>query len=58
MTTRVKLINAIVELAEDEYETNSDYLLLAKQSEEELIDTLISIAQWHQQNYHLNQISK
>ena len=49
-TTREKLINAIVQLAEDEYETNSDYLLLAKQSEDELIDTLIAIAEWHQQN--------
>lgn len=49
-TTREKLINAIVRLAEDEYETNSDYLLLSKQSEDELIDTLIAIAEWHQQN--------
>lgn len=50
-TTREKLINAIVRLAEDEYETNSDYLLLAKQSEDELVDTLIAIAEWHQNNF-------
>lgn len=55
-TTREKLIKAIVRLAEDEYETNSDYLLLAKQSEDELIDTLIAIAEWHQQNYQDTQL--
>lgn len=50
-TVREKLVEAIVRLAEDEYETNNDYLLLAKQSEEDLIDTLILIAEWHRDNY-------
>lgn len=56
-TTREKLINAIIRLAEDEYETNSDYLLLAKQSEDELIDTLIAIAEWHQENCQESQLN-
>lgn len=38
------LIDAIIELAGDEYESPSDLIELAKESENQLVDRLISIA--------------
>lgn len=47
MTTREKLINAIYDLAGDEYEGNASLLVLAKASEDELVDNLIHIAEFY-----------
>ena len=48
LTTREKLIDAILVLAGDEYENTQDFINLAKKSEESLIDDLISIAIYYQ----------
>ena len=50
LTTREKLITAIMELANDEFETLDSVMELAKESEDELIDRLIDIA-----NYYKNE---
>lgn len=44
---REKLINAIIDMAGDELESTSDLILLAKDSEEQLVDRLISIAEYY-----------
>lgn len=43
---REKLIRAIFELARDEFETTDDVLQLAIQSDEQLVDQLIHIANY------------
>lgn len=45
-TTRTKLIEAIIDLAGDELEHTDDYIKLAKESDDELLDRLIHIAQY------------
>ena len=42
-TTREKLIDAILDLSGDEFESNYSFVKLAKESEDELIDRLINI---------------
>jgi hypothetical protein len=49
-TERQKLINQIINLSSDEFETKEDYLNLAKLSDYQLRNNLISI-----NNYILNQ---
>lgn len=47
MNTREKLVDAIITLAGDEYQDRHSLILLAKMDEEELIDNLISIAEYY-----------
>ena len=47
---REKLIRAIYDLARDEFETAEDVLMLAVQSDEQLVDQLIHIAQYLKTN--------
>lgn len=49
MKTREKLITTILDLAGDEYESRNDLVELAIKSEEELIDALISIANYYKE---------
>jgi len=51
-TIREKLVNAIISHSQDEYEYTSDLIDLAKNSDEELIDKLIYLLDWYQNNYH------
>ena len=46
-TTREKLVNAIIELAGDELGERGSLIQLAKKSEDELIDEIISIARYY-----------
>lgn len=46
-TTREKLVNAIIELAGDEYESGESLIELAKKSEDELIDEIISVSYYY-----------
>lgn len=46
---REKLITSILDLASDELMNYSDLILLAKDSDEQLVDRLISIANYYQQ---------
>lgn len=48
-TTREKLITTILALAGDEHESRHDLIELAIKSENELIDILISIANYYKQ---------
>ena len=48
---REKLIRAIYEMARDEFETTDDVLMLAIQSDEQLVDQLIHIAQYLKTNH-------
>lgn len=48
-TTREKLIDAILDLSGDEFESNYSFVKLAKESEDELIDRLINIADYYQE---------
>lgn len=48
---REKLINAILDLASDELEDINELIQLAKESEDALIDRIISIAKYYQDNY-------
>ena len=50
-TERTKLINKIIELAGDEFESHEDYINLAKLSNYQLRSNIISI-----NNYILNEI--
>lgn len=52
LTQRCKLVNAIIEYSSDEYEDNTDYVSLAKASEDELIDILISITGYYYKEYN------
>lgn len=45
-TTRELLIDAIIDLSGDEFESSRDYIVLAKKSEHELIKDLINIAEY------------
>jgi hypothetical protein len=45
-TNRELLIDTIIDFAGDEYESNTDWIKLAKKSERELIEDLINIAQY------------
>ena len=45
-TTREILIDAIIDLAGDEYETSKDFIKLAKFSEQQLVEELINIAEY------------
>lgn len=49
-TERIKLINKIIELAGDEFESQEDYINLAKKTNYQLIKELI-----HINNYILNE---
>jgi hypothetical protein len=49
MSTREKLVDAIIELAGDEFQSRHDIFNLAKESEEELIDRVINIAHYYKQ---------
>jgi hypothetical protein len=49
-TIREKLVNAIVLISEDEFE-RGDFFNIAKESEEQLIDRLISISIWYKHEY-------
>jgi hypothetical protein len=44
---RATLIDAIIEHAGDEYEKKQDYIDLAKQSQEELLNNLLNILNWY-----------
>jgi len=45
-TTREILIDAIIDLAGDEYETSNDFIKLAKFPEQQLVEELINIAEY------------
>jgi len=51
---REKLISAIVELTGSELNefTRADFIALAKESEDQLLDRLIHIAKWYQDEYN------
>lgn len=46
-STRIKLVNAIIEYAGDEFEDNASLVKLAGMSEDELVDNLISIISFY-----------
>lgn len=48
---RDTLIDAIIDLAGDEYESPSDLIQLAKESEYELVDRLVSIACFYRDQF-------
>lgn len=49
-TTRIKLINALIEYAGDELEDKQSLIQLASMSEDELVDEVIStLAYYHRQ---------
>lgn len=43
---RAKLINAIYDMARDEFETTDDVMKLALMSDEQLVDELIHLAEY------------
>ena len=45
-TTREILIDAIIDLAGDEYQTSNDFIKLAKFPEQQLVEELINIAEY------------
>jgi hypothetical protein len=45
-TTREILIDAIIDLAGDEYQTSNDFIKLAKSPEQQLVEELINIAEY------------
>lgn len=45
--TRIVLIDALLELAGDEFESSEDFIQLAKKSEERLIQDLIDTARYY-----------
>ena len=47
---RTKLIDAIIELSGDEFESKQDLIELAKESEDQLVDRLIAIADYYRDN--------
>ena len=49
-TIREKLIDAIIDLASDEFETKNDVIKLAKMSNEQLALEVINIAQYYRDN--------
>lgn len=49
-TIREKLIDAIIDLASDEFETKNDVIKLAKMSNEQLALEVISIANYYRDN--------
>lgn len=48
---REKLIDAILDLASDEFEDTKELIELAKESEEQLLDRLIHIAKYYYEQY-------
>jgi hypothetical protein len=46
-TTRVKLINALIEYAGDEFESKGDLIKLASMSDDELLDNVISTLDYY-----------
>jgi hypothetical protein len=44
---RQKLIDAIIEFSVDEFESIADIIELARESEEQLVDRIISIAEYY-----------
>lgn len=50
---RTKLIDAIIDLSGDEFESKQDLIELAKESEDQLVDRLISIAEYYRNNQWL-----
>lgn len=44
---REKLIDAIIDMAGDEFETTTDVIKLAKMSDEQLVDEVINIAEYY-----------
>lgn len=48
---REKLINAIYDMARDEFETTDDVLKLALMTDEQLVDNLINIAEYFKTNH-------
>jgi hypothetical protein len=46
-TMRVKLVNAIIEYAGDEFEDSASLAKLAGMSEDELVDNLINILEYY-----------
>ncbi len=46
-TLRQKLIDALMDLAKDEYEDKADFIFMAKMSEEELVSELINVAEYY-----------
>ena len=51
---REKLLDAIIEMASDEFETMDDVLALAKKSDEELVDDVIGIARYYKEENNLS----
>lgn len=48
---REKLINTILELASDECQDVSEMIQIAKETDEQLIDRIISIAMYYKEQY-------
>ena len=49
---RQKLIDAIIELSGDELQETHNLIQLARETDEQLIDRIISIAQYYQEYYN------
>ncbi len=49
---RQKLVDTIMELSDDEFMSYSDLIELAKESDEQLVDRVISIAQYYKNLYN------
>lgn len=47
-----KLITAILDLSGDEFETKDEVVSLSKETNEQLVDRLIHIAKWYQDEYN------
>lgn len=45
------IIDALMELSDDEYELKEDILMLAKESQKDLIIRLIDCAKWYKNSY-------
>lgn len=52
ITIREHLINAIIELSGEELEYKNDLIILAKESEEELIHRILHVARYYKDEYN------
>jgi hypothetical protein len=50
--TRQNVIDTIIDLAGDEFETPADYIQLARETPEELVNRLIGIACYYRDEYN------
>ncbi len=49
MSTREKLVDAIIDLAGDEFQSRHDLIQLAKETEEQLVERLVHIAHYYKE---------